>query len=100
MVTLSDAQFATITGLMSEILKAVSMEHGKADSIEEKYGLVLNAKEAAAYTGLTKGKLYQYANEVPGFPAIRDSGRTFFSRDGLAEWIHEHEGKGVYDVNE
>ena len=83
--------------IISEILEELK-KLNKAKEQEKKYGLVLSADEAAEYTGLTKKKLYQFGNEIEGFPVITEEtkgSRMFFSRDGLKECIKENTGKPI-----
>ncbi|MEG1619998.1 MAG: helix-turn-helix domain-containing protein [Eubacterium sp.] len=91
-----------IEALLTLILQSIKdLQEDKDEKVEQpEYCLVLDANEAAEFTGLTKNKLYQYAREKEGFPAITDKedgkkGRVFFSRDGLSKWIRENEGKTI-----
>lgn len=74
------------------------MQNSQAAAKE--WPFTLDAKHVEEYSGIRKGKLYQYA-KIPGFPVIRDEttsetgGRVFFSRDGLEKWVRENERKTI-----
>ncbi|SEA50104.1 Helix-turn-helix domain-containing protein [Eubacterium aggregans] len=94
MAELTDTQFAILSAQMAEIIKILS--NLKAP-VADDGPLLMDVKEASAYTGLTKAKLYQYAKEMDGFPVVREDGsnggRVFFSRQGLAEWVEMNRGR-------
>lgn len=93
---MADLNSLRMETLLIEILQELKKDHSQVLSRE--WPLTLDAKQAEEFTGIKKGKLYQYA-KMKGFPVIRDEtnsdsgGRVFFSRDGLTKWVIENEGK-------
>lgn len=82
--------------LLTEILQELRNSNRQVEV--KQWPLVMDAKQASEFTGIKPTKLYQYA-KMKGFPVIRDetvggsSGRVFFCRDGLEEWVRENTRK-------
>jgi excisionase family DNA binding protein len=58
------------------------------------YGLLLSAKEAQVYLGLTRNMIYSLA-KTDDLPTIKIGGRVFFPREGLRTWVNDNIGKEI-----
>lgn len=58
------------------------------------YSLLLSAKEAQVYLGLTRSMIYSLA-KTEDLPTIKIGGRVFFPREGLRTWVNDNIGKEI-----